>query len=228
MEPFQDFLSLFYPRICVVCGNSLVRNEEILCTYCKFKLPKTNFHLIRDNPVNRLFWGRVQVEAATALLHFFKGGQVQRLMHHLKYKNRKDVGVFLGKLLAMELKKSFLFTGLDIIVPVPLHPRKQKIRGFNQSELICRGLSQALNLELNTGDLQRIKHVSSQTRKSRYDRWLNVGEVFAVKDPLALSGKHILLVDDVVTTGATLEACVAALRKNPQTKVSIATIAFTN
>lgn len=223
---FEDLLNLLYPRVCLNCGNSLFKGEEVICTFCRFKLPRTNYHLLQDNPVHRAFWGRADIEAATAFLHFSKGGQVQRLLHQLKYRGRKDAGIYLGRLFAYELQQSILYEKLDALVPVPLHPRKQKLRGYNQSELISKGLNQVLGIEMLTDVLIRKEFTETQTRKSRYQRWLNVGEMFEVKEPDLLKGRHLMLIDDVITTGATLEACIKALQKAEDVSVYIGTIAY--
>lgn len=223
---FEDLVNLFYPRICLACGNSLYAREEVICTYCRFRLPKTNFHLLRDNPVQKAFWGRADTESATSFLYFSKGGMVQQLLHHLKYRNRKDVGIYLGRLFAIELQQSVLFENIDTIIPVPLHPKKQKKRGYNQSEQIALGMNQILKVDLLPDALVRTRFTETQTKKSRYERWLNVGEMFAVKNKYALRNKNILLIDDVITTGATLEACVHGLQRENQLKVYIGSIAY--
>lgn len=226
MQIIESILSLFYPRICFACGNSLYKNEEVICTHCYFRLPKTNFHLLSDNPVSRAFWGRIDIESAAAFLYFSKGGNIQKLMHQFKYKGRREIGVYLGKHFGYQLKKSRLFEGIDCIVPVPLHPRKQRMRGFNQSDQIARGLSEALHVRVNKTDLIRSRHSESQTKKTRYERWLNVGHIFRLKEDHQLQNKHVLLVDDVITTGATLEACAKTIKEGSNAKVSIATLAY--
>ena len=224
MSYFQDFVSLIYPRTCAICGNSLFQNEEILCTPCQYHLPKTNFHLLKDNQVSRVFWGRVKIENAASFLFFTKGSKVQRLIHQFKYKGKKQIGVKIGKLYAYELKKSKLYDEIDFIVPVPLHPKKQKKRGFNQSEYFGIGLSVGMDVELKTDILFRIKASETQTKKTRFKRWENVNEIFEVRDKKQLKGKHVLLVDDVITTGATIEACAQALHKIPDIKISVVSI----
>ncbi len=224
---FDDFLSLFYPQVCQACGNTLYRNEEVICTYCKFHLPKTNFHLHPDNELAKVFWGRVRLENATALYFFTKAGKVQHLLHQLKYKNKPEIGIFLGKYLGSELIKHQAFQSINSVIPVPLHKKKKKIRGFNQSEMFAMGLSQAMKIPVETSNLIRTQASETQTRKSRFKRWENVKEIFTVTNPSAIEGKHILLVDDVVTTGATLEACASKLLEIQNVRVSIASIACT-
>jgi len=226
MTILSDFLSLFYPRICMACGNTLFKNEEVLCTFCLFHLPKTNFHLEKDNPVSMTFWGRVPVYSAAACYYFRKGGKVQHLLHQLKYNGQKEIGVYIGKRYGHDLKQSEFFKTVDCVLPVPLYWKKERQRGYNQSEMFASGLAEAMNIELNTNTLLRIKASETQTRKSRFGRWENVKEIFEVKNAEHLAGKHLLLVDDVITTGATLEASIHALLTIPEVKISIAAIAF--
>lgn len=221
----SDFLSLIFPRICSGCGNTLWQHEEVICRLCEFHLPKTRFHTYQDNPVARIFIGRVPVSSAMAFLYFHKGNTVQRLIHQLKYKGRKDIGVFLGKLYGAELYGSAFSDPPDLIVPVPLHRKKYMKRGYNQSEQFAIGLSEALHIPLNRHILTRTRFTETQTRKNRFLRWQNVRNIFEVNRPVQWKGMHILLVDDVVTTGATLEACAEALLSIPEVTVSVACIA---
>lgn len=223
----DDLISLFYPRICLACGNTLFRHEDTICTYCLFHLPKTNFHKDDDNPVSRIFWGRVPLASATAYYHFGKGGKVQHLIHQLKYKGHQEIGVYIGKLYGLELMESPFFSGIDTVIPVPLHKSKQRKRGYNQSEQFAIGLSASMLAELDVHSLYRTFASETQTRKSRFNRWENVKEIFALRDEMNLKDKHILLVDDVITTGATIEACAAMLLKIPGVRVSVAAIACT-
>jgi ComF family protein len=221
---WRDFWYLFYPKICDACGKSLLHQEEILCTSCLIKLPRTEFHSDPENDLSQVFWGRVPIEQATALMHFVKGSPYRKLIHKLKYQNRPDIGVFLGRELGGELNNSKPFQNLDFIVPVPLHPDKQKIRGYNQAERIAAGISEVMDVPVSSDNLYRNVFTKTQTKKGRYDRWENVSEVFSVRDERELTGKHLLLVDDVITTGATIEACAQVLLKVPDVKVSIASI----
>ncbi|MEJ2595045.1 MAG: ComF family protein [bacterium] len=221
-----DLINLFFPRICHACREPLIDQENVLCMSCSLKLPRTNFHLRHDNPVAMVFWGRVRIEAATSFLFFNKGGRVQQLMHALKYRGNRKVGIYLGKLFGSALSDADTFREADLIIPVPLHPRKLHKRGYNQSEMIGQGLSDTMDKPLNTQSLSRIVHTASQTRKSRYSRWENVKDVFQVNHPEHVAGRHILLVDDVLTTGATLEACATKLLEVEHTKVSMATLAY--
>ena len=222
-------VSLFYPDVCSACNGHLVRGEEKICTACMYHLPKTDYHLIPDNPMIRHLWGKQKIEAAAAYFFFNKGEKVQRLVHNLKYKKQTELGVFIGKLYGTHLKETSPFRDAGLIIPVPLHPAKLLKRGFNQSELFARGLGIAMNKVCDTELLVRRKFSETQTRKSRYHRWSNVKDIFALeteKERSAVRGTHFLLVDDVVTTGSTLEACAEALLKIPGSKVSIAAIAY--
>jgi ComF family protein len=223
----HDFLSLVFPKVCYGCGKSIFKNEECICLHCHYHLPKTNFHLVPDNPVMKLFWGRVNIHSASSLYLFNKGGTVQRLIHQLKYRGKKEIGVSIGKFYGRELKTALLFSSVALVVPVPLHRIKLKKRGYNQSEAFASGLAETLELENCNTALARVRMAETQTKKSRYERWKNVENIFQVIEPAKLKGKHILLVDDVVTTGSTLEACAQRILEIPGTKVSVATIAST-
>ncbi len=224
----NDFISLIFPQICVSCGKSLYKNEQSICTHCAYHLPKTNYHTDNANPVAKIFWGRTNIFSASAYYNFGKGGKVQHLVHQLKYRGQKDIGITIGKFYGHDLRKSEAFNTINTIIPVPLHPKKKKKRGYNQSEFFATGLSQSMNVATDFTTLYREFESETQTKKSRFNRWKNVETVFRLKNPEALQGQHILLVDDVITTGATLEACAQMLLQIPDVKVSIATIAFAN
>ena len=198
----------------------------MICTFCDYHLPRTNFHNDKENPLARIFWGRTRIENAAAYLLFNKGNAVQQLVHALKYKGRKDIGVWLGKQYGLYLSASPGFQSADQIIPVPLHPKKFLSRGFNQSEQFAIGLNAAMNIPVETQFLFRQKTSETQTKKSRFLRWQNVEDIFTIKGSHNLEGKHILLVDDVVTTGATIEACALALSKISGIRISVAAIAF--
>lgn len=223
-----DFINLIYPRVCLVCGDCLFVQEELICTSCLYLLPKTGYHFDEANNVAQLFWGRIPIEAATAYYYFSKGNKVQRLLHQLKYNGYKDLGVLVGKLMGPELISSPLFENVDVVIPVPLHPKKEQKRGFNQSEQFAAGLAESIGIKLDTQTLIRRQASSTQTKKSRFKRWENVESIFDVTNLSKLANQHILLVDDVITTGSTLEACALALSDIPAVKISIAGIAFTS
>jgi len=223
---FSDFFNLFYPSVCAACGERLVTQENVICTHCLVDIPRTNFYDQADNPVSQLFWGRAKIENATALFRFHKGSRFQHLLHLLKYKGRKDVGIELGRQLGFELKKSELYKSVEIVIPVPLHPKREKKRGYNQAECISIGIAESMGIEIQARNLIRNTATETQTKKSRIERWKNVDSIFSIKQPELLKNKHILVVDDVVTTGATLEACAQALLRVEGIRVSIAALAM--
>ena len=223
---FADFFHLLYPDVCAACGQRLVNQEKVICTRCLVDLPRTNFYNQKDNPVSQLFWGRVNIQNATALFRFQKGSRFQDLLHLLKYKGRQDVGVELGRQLGYELKKSELFNMAEVVIPVPLHPKREKKRGYNQAECIANGIAESMGIEVQTMNLVRNVETQTQTKKTRIERWKNVDSIFELIQPEKLQKKQTLLVDDVVTTGATLEACSQALLKAEGVKINIATLAM--
>lgn len=223
---FNDFLSLIYPNLCICCDDLLVKGEKYICTNCLIKMPRTHFHLVKNNPIEQIFWGRTQIEKGTSFFFFQKGSPYQKILHSLKYKGYKEIGTEIGRIFAAELNEVSYFDKVDLIVPVPLHPRKLRKRGYNQSEAIAEGMSLNLKIKISTNNLYRKHYNQTQTRKGRYERWENVNELFAVKNPETFANKHILLIDDVLTTGSTLEACANALHQCENTKVSIATLAY--
>ncbi len=221
-----DFVSLLFPELCAACGESLMANEHLICTTCIYSLPYTDFHLQPDNIVARQFWGKINIEAAYTLFYFTKGGKIQNLMHQFKYKGVKQIGNLLGNMAAERLTKNELFNTVDIIVPVPLHKKRMRERGYNQSTCFAEGLTEKLNAIVEEDNLIRAVATETQTHKSRFARFENMQEVFLINDTTRLENKHILLVDDIITTGSTLEACAAQLLKVPGLKLSIATIAY--
>ncbi len=223
---WDDFISLLFPRLCYGCGNHLLRNENLICTECYVVIPRTDYHTKADNPVAQLFWGRCMVEKAAAFSFYNRGSRIRSLIHNLKYKGVKEIGTELGRIYGTSLKSSGYMDGIDIIIPVPLHLSKLRKRGFNQSEIICMGISSVTDVPVNTTSVKRISVSDTQTKKSRYERWVNVEGIFRVTDPEALKGKHVLLVDDVITTGSTIESCVNEILKTDGTKVSVAALAY--
>ena len=222
----QDFISLFFPRLCAACATSLVNNEGVVCTHCLYQFPYTNFHLQDDNPVARQFWGRLNFGWAGAFVYFNQKSAVQRAIHQLKYNNKREVGTFLGSLYAEQLTELLREHPADVIVPVPLAVSRQRKRGYNQSECIARGMATVLHLPVDTLSLKRMKLTDTQTRKGRFSRLANMNEAFVATAGPSLEGKSILIVDDVITTGATIESCALALQEIPGVKISIAALAY--
>jgi ComF family protein len=223
---FTCLLDLLYPNLCVICNESLVRGEEMICFHCLHQMPKTNYHLEKDNAVEKRFWGKVPVYRATSYFHFYKGSPFRQLLHELKYRGNKEIGRVMGRFAGIDLLDTDDFASIDVIVPVPLHPKKQLKRGYNQSEWIARGLSEALNKPVDTTHLIRIKENATQTKKSVFERYQNTQGIFALNDVTVFEKKHILLVDDVLTTGSTLEACALALMESSFVKISVFTLAL--
>lgn len=221
-----DFVSLLFPELCAACGESLMANEQLICTGCLYNLPLTNFHLQPDNIVARQFWGKIKLEGAYALYYFTKGGKIQNLMHHFKYKGMREIGTLLGRIAGEQLIENEIFKTVDIIVPVPLHNKRMRQRGYNQSAYFAEGLATKLDALVGENNLVRLSATETQTHKSRFARFENMQEVFSVKNAEILKNKHVLLVDDIITTGSTLEACAVQLLKVEGLKLSIATIAY--
>jgi ComF family protein len=223
---WDDFISLLYPRLCYACGNHLLRNENLICTGCYVSIPRTNYHLQDENPVAQLFWGRCRIEKAAAFSFYTRGSRIRNLIHKLKYSGIKEIGYELGRIYAVPLKSSGFAADIDMIVPVPLHPSKKRMRGFNQSECISAGISDVTGVPVNTNSLVRDVLSATQTNRSRYERWTNVEGIFRIADEESIRGKHILLVDDVITTGSTIESCVNELLKVEDVRVSVIAIGF--
>jgi ComF family protein len=221
----REFIHLFFPRLCPACSKALLRNETLICFTCKHHLPKTNFHLMADNPVSRLFWGRVPLSGASAYFYFRKEGKVQRLLHELKYRGGAEIGREIGRMYGTELLQNPVYSEAELIIPVPLHPAKLEVRGYNQSDAFGEGLAEKLSGQFAKDSLIRVINTETQTRKGRFERWENVETVFAVENREMLTGKKVMLVDDVITTGATLESCASHLLNAGAASVGIVCIA---
>lgn len=219
--------NLFFPNNCAACSKNLMKNEHLICLKCLDKLPFTNNHLVKDNEMEKILWGRIKFESAYALLYFIKKSKTQSILHSLKYKGNKEIGVLMGNLLGERLQSIQISDIIDIIIPLPIHPLKILKRGYNQSDYFAQGLSESLNIAWDNEAIIKSIHTESQTKKSRFNRWLNVEETFEVCKNDLLKNKHILLVDDVMTTGSTIEACAQKLISIEGVKISIATIAVT-
>lgn len=225
---FHDFINLIYPRLCYGCETSLKKNEKILCTSCLHALPIADHHLEKDNLVEKIFYGRIPVENATSLLLFEKKGMVQKLIHNLKYRGHEEIGPFLGNWLGSELKDINDWQEVTMVIPVPLHKQKLKKRGYNQVAGFGQEMAQALNVPYRDNILLKVSATKTQSLKKRFARWGSIDETFVLQNVDALKDQHVLLVDDLVTTGATLEACAQKLLQTPGMKISIATMAVTH
>jgi ComF family protein len=221
----EDFIALFYPRCCFACNEPLARGEELICSHCLTRLPKTSYHRWQDNPVWGRMAGRLPVRFAFAFLKFMKGGIVQNLLHELKYNNRPEIGTAIGNLYGRELKEAGFGESFDLIVPVPLHRSRLRKRGYNQSAKFAEGLSQSLELPWEESISLRLQATTTQTKRGRAERWQNVSAAFSTSGAEKIKGRRILLVDDVITTGATLEACGQHLVESGCASLSIACIA---
>lgn len=219
----SDFAKLFFPKICIGCTQPLNAAEDTICIDCLIKLPRTNYHRLDTNPVFNKFRGRIQIDSASAFLYFARGNSARALLHHLKYNARQDIGRRLGALYAKDLMNDG-YSPPDVIIPLPLHPSKERIRGFNQCNSIAEGLNKHMGAEIGSDFVKRISNNSTQTKKGRFERWENVERIFAVPNPEKISGKHILLIDDVVTTGSTMEACGHTILEAKPAKLSFLTL----
>lgn len=222
----ESVLHLLFPHVCEGCGTDVIAQDHFLCLQCHAELPRTEFHLYPNNPVEKLFWGRLPVSGATAQYYFSKGSRMQHLMHQLKYKGNKEMGLYLGRLMGHALAETNRFRSIDALVPLPLHPSKEKKRGYNQATVLCQGIAEVLDKPILKDTVIRTTHTESQTKKNRVQRWANMEGRFELAKPEAVQGKHILLVDDVITTGATLEACGTELLEADGVQLSIATLCF--
>jgi ComF family protein len=217
---FQSLINLLFPPLCTCCNRCVHDSDVVICLECQNALPRTREYA-KDNVIEKRLWGKFLFERCWAFLYFEKGNSTQTLLHELKYKNRPQIGTFLAKMAASELVSFPDFNDVDVIVPVPLHPSKLRKRGYNQSSFIVQGLSSITNKPIDDASLIRTIANTTQTRKSVFDRHLNTKGVFQVAEQQALVGKHVLLVDDVLTTGATMEACASTLAQIPQIRISI-------
>ena len=223
----KSLIDLFYPQVCICCGAPFVEGEEYLCSECIINLPRTGFHLRPENATEQLFWGKVAIEKASSFLHFKKGGITQQIVHHLKYKGEQKLGIIMGRLMANEMRGGSFFDGIDLIVPVPLHKNRLKSRGYNQAEQIAIGLSEITGIPVCSNDLYRSIENDSQTSRNVFRRWLNVRHIFLLKEASLFSEKHILIVDDVLTSGATLVSCIETVERNVFCRVSVLTLGST-
>jgi ComF family protein len=224
---FDGLLHLLYPKVCAGCGSDLVGKDQLICVQCMNMLPVTNFLGKAGNPVEKIFWGRLPIEAAAALMYFTKRSVIQNLLHELKYKGNRGVGEYFGRLMGKQLKACERFAGVDALVPLPLYYKKEKKRGYNQAAVICEGISETMGKPMLKNVIERKMKTETQTRKSRLERWENIDGKFELTGRDRIANKHLLLVDDVITTGATLEACGAELLKGEHVRLSVVSLAYT-
>lgn len=227
LQIWNDILHLLYPNICLICGDILIEGEKYICLNCHYNLPLVSSEAAVNNPTEKLFAGRFMFSQAEAWLFFQKGNSVQTLIHAIKYHGNKQLAYLLGREAALKLTKTDLFKNIAYLVPIPLHHKRLKQRGYNQSEWIAKGMASVLNIEIDTVTLIRKKHNKSQTTKGVFDRWDNVHYIFELRNPEKFSNKHILLIDDVITTGATMNAAAELILKNNTTEISLFSIALT-
>lgn len=231
MKPIQEIgyglMHLFFPQVCAGCGTDISGAGTTLCFSCLHRLPLTRFGNWEGNPVEKSFWGRIPVEQATSLCHFTPGSLIQQLLHGLKYKGDRDTGLFLGGMMGRSLQSSGRFETLEALVPLPLFSARERRRGYNQATVLCEGIAAATGLPVLDRAVRRVTATDSQTHKNRIERWLNMEGRFELTNPAEVQSKHLLLVDDVITTGATLEACGRSLLSAAGVRLSIATLAYT-
>ncbi|MBI3232732.1 MAG: ComF family protein [Bacteroidetes bacterium] len=220
-----DLFNLLFPKVCCSCGQNLSKSEETLCLQCIYLLPRTKYWQEEDNKVAKKLWGRVQLVHCSSYLHFIKEGVVQQMLHQLKYKGIKSIGNKLGNLYAEELITLKTMEDVDFIIPVPLYIKKEKKRGYNQSQMIAEGMSEVFNKPIDSQHLIKTTNTSSQTSLSRWNRWVNQQEKFELKEPHIFEKKHILLVDDVITTGSTIESCIQLFNHIPSCRTSAVFVA---
>ena len=222
MSLLSDFVSIVFPDSCLTCFKNLFKDEKYFCLECLDDLPKTMFLNMNDNPVYKLFDGRIEVNRACSYLEFNEGNKTQEILHQIKYADNPRLGYHLGKIMGNEMKNNY--GSIDLVIPIPLHPFKKLARGYNQSEHIAKGIANGLNVKMNTSVLRRIKKTDTQTKKGRFQRWQNVSDIFEF-DPKKIEANHVLFVDDVITTGSTMESAISAIDKKIEINISVATLA---
>jgi ComF family protein len=221
------FLHLFFPHLCAGCSSDILNEQALICTACMRSLPFTEFEKMENNPVEKLFWGRTKIQHASSIFYFITDSPLQEIIHHIKYKNNPALGVYMGNIMGLRLKNMLSINKIDFMLPMPLHPKKEYARGYNQASVLCQGIQETTDTPYLNNILLRNFNTGTQTKKSRIERWENVAEVFEISAPSAVQEKHILLIDDVITTGASTEACVNMLIKNKAASVSICSLAYT-
>lgn len=221
-------LHMAFPQTCSACENHEVHSQQPICLSCLSELPYTGFENHRNNKVEKLFWGRVPLNFATSTFHFTEDSRMQHILHQMKYKDALGLGIYMGRLMGYSLSKLIQDHQIDLCIPMPLHRKKLFSRGYNQATLLCKGIRETTQLEYDEKALIRIHHTETQTNKSRVERWENVTGIFKAANPNAIQGKNILIIDDVITTGASTESCAHALYNTGARSISIASLAYTN
>ncbi len=223
----RDLAYLFYPIYCASCNGALYKNEKLLCTTCRHELPLGNFHNVNAKKIEKVFYGRVKIENAASLFIFQKDSLIQNLIHNLKYKGREEIGEELGKWLGEKLAQNPDYQKIDVVIPVPLHKKRLRERGYNQVKKFGIEIAEKLNASYIDSVLKKNSYHKKQSKHNKGSRWINISETFGIQNESLVANKHILLVDDIITTGATIEACIEALKAIPNIKISIATMAIT-
>lgn len=226
-ERIRDLFQLFFPETCEACGNSLRYGERILCTDCLLDIPQIHLHNLEHNPVEKIFAGQVPFERATAFFNYQKHTEYAHLVHKLKYRGRNDIGILLGEMFGVALQNSGFLSDIDAIVPIPLHRKRERKRGYNQSAVLAQGIANVTHIEILDKAVIRAVYTQTQTRKSKEERAKNVQGIFEINDASQLEGKHILILDDVITTGATCISCAETILRQSNAKaISFASIAL--
>ena len=224
----EALLHLAFPHICEGCGTDIIQQDHQLCLHCLSSMPQTEFNLHPNNQIEKIFWGRVPLTQATAQYYYTKESMMQRLMHSFKYRGNRELGFYLGRLMGQSLLTTKRFESVEVLVPLPLFASKERRRGYNQATILCNGMAEFLKKPVLHNVVCRPEHTETQTKKNRVERWQNMEGRFELTDARGVEGKHVLLVDDVVTTGATLESCATELLKAPNLRLSIATLCFSS
>lgn len=225
---FRSLLHLFFPHTCAGCGSDILAHDQLLCLQCIDRLPQTGFHRYAGNPVEKIFWGRLKVSCATSFLYFTKSSLLQHLVHQFKYNGKREIGQFIGRRMGEVITEASRFGEIDALIPLPLYAARERRRGYNQAGVLCDAMAEILQVPVLRDTIIRKTATETQTRKGRTERWTNIAGRFELLQPEAVCGKHVLLVDDVITTGATLEACGQELMSAGDTRLSIFTMAYSS
>ena len=224
---YEALVHVFYPSLCYGCNNELIQGDQYICLQCQTEMGRTYFESIRDNPVEKLFWGRADIQCAASTFYYINKTPLQQIVHHIKYRQEKELGIHMGEIMGIHGTEFFTECKTDLCIPMPLHPKKEYKRGYNQASLLCEGIFKQTGIPYNEKALVRNENTRTQTKKSRIERWKNVASVFDVIEPSIINDKHVVVVDDVITTGASTEACVNMLLQHGAKTVGIYSLAFT-